>query len=339
MSALWLRPVALAVLALYAAGGGLLVSAALAGETPKPDPAAEDRRRATGLAEQIEKLRPLHRKLGKPRPGDWRAGPGRNERGQTFQQYLRCRPVRPIRKRRVLYIQPLGGFTKTQRKIVELTADFMGRYFNLPVKVRKDLPMSLIPKRARRTHPSWGVNQILSTYVLDEVLVPRLPPDAAACIAFTATDLWPGPGWNFVFGQASLRQRVGVWSIFRNGDPEAGPAAFRLCLLRTLKTATHETGHMFSMQHCTAYECNMCGSNHRAESDRRPLALCPECAAKVCWATRSEPIPRYRKLLAFAREQGLKEAAGTYEKSIKALGGKVSPPGPTTRRSRPRSDP
>ncbi len=286
-------------------------------------PAAEDRSRAKRLAGQIEKLRPLHTKLGRPRPGDWRAGPGADEPGQTFAEYLRCRPVRPVGTRRILYIQPLGDFSKTQRKIVDLSADFMGLYFNLPVKVHKDLPLSVIPRRARRVHPTWGVKQVLSTYVLDEVLAPRLPADAAACIAFTTSDLWPGAGWNFVFGQASLRQRVGVWSIHRNGDPDAGAAAFRLCLLRTLKTATHETGHMFSMRHCTAYECNMCGSNHLEESDRRPLSLCPECLGKVCWATRTEPIGRFGKLLEFARRYGFKTEADIYARSIKALGGQV----------------
>ncbi len=59
---------------------------------------------------------------------------------------------------------------------------------------------------------------------------------------------------------------MGVWSIYRNGDPRQGDDAFRLCLRRTIKTATHETGHMFSMYHCTLFECNMCGSNHRVEN-------------------------------------------------------------------------
>ena len=297
------------------------------------EPTAADRRRAKRLAEQIEKLRPLHKKLGKPRPGDWRAGPGADEPGQTFAEYLRCRPVRPVGTRRVIYVQPLGGFTGTQRKIVDLSAEFMGMYFNLPVKVLKPLPASVIPKRARRVHPTWGVQQILSTYVLDDVLAPRLPKDAAAYIAFTASDLWPGAGWNFVFGQASLRGRVGVWSIYRNGDPAAGRRAFRLCLLRTLKTATHETGHMFSMRHCTAYECNVCGSNHLEESDRRPLSLCPECLGKVCWATRTEPLARFQKLLTFAGRHGFATEAGIYARSIKALGGKV-PPGTTKKGSR-----
>ena len=33
----------------------------------------------------------------------------------------------------------------------------------------------------------------------------------------------------------------------------------------------HETGHMFSMRHCTKYECLMSGTNHMGETDRRPL--------------------------------------------------------------------
>ena len=269
------------------------------------------------LRRVIKKLQPLHKKLGKPRPADWLAR--FKEPGQTFDEYLRCRPVLPRGTRHVLYIQPVGTFTADQRKVVTLTAQFMGLYFNLPANVRKDLPLSVIPAEARRTHPTWGDKQILTTYVLDKVLRPRLPKDAAAYLAFTASDLWPGKGWNFVFGQASLRQRVGVWSIYRNGDPGISAAAFRLCLLRTMKTATHETGHMFSMLHCTAWECNMCGSNNRQESDRRPLALCPQCLSKVCWATQTSPLPRFSALGAFCKKHGLKTEAQFYEKSGQAL--------------------
>jgi predicted Zn-dependent protease/phosphatidylglycerophosphate synthase len=179
---------------------------------------------------------------------------------------------------------------------VALSAEFLGRFYSTAVTTRGTLPLSVVPASARRNHPSWGMEQALAPYVLDEILKPRLPRDAAVSIAFTTCDLWPGPGWNFVFGQASLHERVGVWSLYRNGDPEEGPAAFRLCLLRTLKTAVHEVGHMFSIQHCTAYECGMCGSNHREESDRRPLWFCPECQAKVCWATGADPATRYRQL-------------------------------------------
>jgi len=292
---------------------------------------SEDLARAKQLEKTIAHLKPLHRKLRNPGPHDWLAQ--HHEPGQTFRQYLACRPVRPIGKRSVIYVQPLGTFSNTQRKIIELTAEFIGLYFDTKVKISKDLPLSVIPAKARRTHPTWGDKQILSTYVLEKVLAPRLPKDAAAYIALTTSDLWPGRGWNFVFGQASLRNRVGVWSIYRNGDPDKDSSTFGLCLLRTMRTATHETGHMFSMHHCIAYECNMCGSNHRQESDRRPIALCPQCLAKVCWATGSDPLGRYGKLYRFCKANGLGPEAAFYAKSIVALGGKVPSTQPTAGRA------
>lgn len=280
---------------------------------------AGDAGKVKELASTIEKLLPLHKRLGKPGPSDWLAH--HPESGQTFKEYLASDPVTPTGKRTVIYIQPLGDFTKTQRQIVKLTADFMGRFYTRPVKIMEDIPLSVVPASAKRKHPSWGMDQILTGYVLDDMLKPKLPDDAAACIAFTTSDLWPGEGWNFVFGQASLQDRVGVWSIYRNGDPDKSEADFKLCLLRTMKTAVHETGHMFSILHCTRYECVMCGSNHREESDRRPLWCCPECMAKVCWATGADPAERYRKLAAFCKDNGFKTEEEFFGKSIKALGG------------------
>ena len=82
-------------------------------------------------------------------------------------------------------IVPLGEFKATQRKIITLTAAYMQIYFGLPVKIKKDMSLSVIPEKARRVHPTWGDNQILSTYVLNDLLRPRLPKDAVAYIAFT----------------------------------------------------------------------------------------------------------------------------------------------------------
>jgi archaemetzincin len=265
------------------------------------------------LPPKFRQLLPLHAKLGKPRPGEWLDK--HPEPGQDYREYIASRPVRPTRQRGVIYVQPLGEFNATERKIITLTAEYMQIYFGLPVRIKKDMPLSVIPAKARRVHPTWGDKQILSTYVLSDVLRPRLPKDAVAYIAFTTSDLWPGAGWNFVFGMASLVERVGVWSIYRNGDPDASADAFRLCLRRTIKTATHETGHMFSIPHCTFYECNMCGSNHRAESDRHPLWLCPVCLAKLCWATKVDPQKRYEKLAAFCKKHGLEREREFYQKS------------------------
>ncbi|MCX7804263.1 MAG: archaemetzincin [Planctomycetota bacterium] len=272
------------------------------------------------LSEIAGRLRPLHVPLGKPGPHDWLAR--HREPGQTFREYVASRPTLPRGRRTVIFIQPIGGFGKEQWRIVGLTAEYLGICFHLPVRTRDAVPLDSIPARARRVHPAWGDRQILTGYILEEVLKPHLPDDAAACLGLTASDLWPGEGWNFVFGQASLSERVGVWSLYRNGDPAAGEEGFRLYLLRTLKTAAHETGHMFSMLHCTAWECNMCGSNHREESDRRPLWECPECMAKICWAAGAAPAERYRRLAAFCAASGLEKERAFYEKSFKLLEGR-----------------
>ena len=269
------------------------------------------------LKQAADTVRPLHHELGVPGPSDWLAN--HDEPGQTFQAYVASGPVTPTDARRTIVILPLGAFSGNQRRILDLTCDFMKRFYGVPVRVQSPRPLSAIPAHARRRHPAWGVRQLLTRYVLDEILKPRMPGDAIAHLALTACDLWPGKGWNFVFGQASLRHRVGVWSIHRNGDPDAGDDGFRLCLMRTVKTAVHEVGHMLSMRHCIAYECCMNGSNHRQEADRRPLWLCPECMAKVCWATRTPPAPRYRRLADFCAEHGLQREENVFRASRRML--------------------
>jgi archaemetzincin len=301
--------------------------------TPAPQTAvpAGGEARAAELEAVAKKLAPLFTRLGKPQPGDWLLS--HLEPGQTFRQWLAAKPVNALGERRVLYIQPLGDFTAGQQRVLADTADFMSRYFGLPVKQLPALADTVVPAEARRQHPQWGMKQMLSTYVLDRVLKPRLPKDAAAMIAFTATDLWPGEGWNFVFGQASLQDRVGVWSLYRNGNADKKDE-YALCLLRTVKTAVHETGHMFSIWHCTAWECVMCGSNNREESDRRPLEPCPECLPKLCLATGVEPVARYQKLEEFCRAAELKSDAEFYAKCLKALGAeslKSAPQPPTSK--------
>ena len=144
-------------------------------------------------------------------------------------------------------------FTSLRSKLQALP--FLSYFFDLPVMIKDNLPLSLIPQSARRSHPSWGTKQILTTYVIEEILIPRLPDDGAAFLALTNADLWPGPGWNFVFGQASIEDHVGVWSMYRNGDPDKSKDDFKISLVRTLKTAAHEIGHMFSMLHCIKYKC------------------------------------------------------------------------------------
>ncbi len=263
------------------------------------------------------RLRPLAEPLPAPRPGDWLAV--HHEPGQTFAEYRDARPIRRSDQLHTIYLCFVGEFSSAQRRILDLTRDYLALFFDGPVKVSRHVALAAIPPWARRTHPTWGDPQVLTGYVLHELLEPGRPADALAYVALTATDLWPGPGWNFVFGEANLRERTGVWSLYRNGDPGQGEAAFRLSLRRTLGTASHELGHILTMHHCTAFRCLMNGSNHQQERDARPLYLCPVCLRKLCWNLRVEPVPYLTKLRAFCEQNAINPESGWYGGALATL--------------------
>ncbi len=271
----------------------------------------------TELHAAAEKIASLHQKKRPPEPDDWLAS--HPERGQTFEQYRRSNPNRPTKIRTTLYVQPIGEFTAAQNKLVEETAELLSRFYHVRTKVLGRIGLEVIPAEARRVSRGDGT-QILTTYVLEGLLKPRRPRDAVAVLGLTTADLWPGQGWNFVFGQASLSERVGVWSLARYGNLDGTAEEVRQFRLRMFKVAVHETGHMFGIAHCTTYECGMNGSNHLGEMDSRPFSFCPECVQKVWWACHADPRKRYRLLADFAKRQGLEVEAAFWEKSAVRLG-------------------
>jgi archaemetzincin len=314
------RPVlksTIALLILAAAICWVATTRAVAPKVPSGPKRLSERDQKT-LPAPMQSLIPLHKLLREPEPNDWLAQ--HEEPGETYRQYLAARPIRATAERRTIWIQPLGKFTADQRKIVDLTAEFLGHCYQLPVKIAPDMSLSIIPDEGRRKHPGTLEPQILTTYVLHEILKPQMPPDAVVSLALTADDLWPGDGWNFVFGQASLRDRVGVWSIHRFGDASESEEAFKQVLLRALKTAAHETGHMFSLPHCVHFECLMNGSNHLVEADRKPLWACPQCLAKICHGTGADPAVRFKALAEFAQAQGFTAEQEFWEQSLSTLG-------------------
>ncbi len=83
----------------------------------------------------------------------------------------------------------------------------------------------------------------------------------------------------------------------------------------------HETSHMFGLAHCTFFNCLMNGSNHLAESDRRPLHLCPVCLRKLQWSVGFDVRERYRALERVARAEGFADEADWLSKEIRILHG------------------
>ena len=266
---------------------------------------------------ETAKLDELQTSLSEPEPHDWRAT--MIEPAQSFARYVGSDPITITKERDKLYVLPLGEFTDREMQIVEMSCEHLGLYFSCPSLLMPAIDDAVISESARRIHAVTREEQFLTTEILRDILPEHLPDDAIALLALTATDVWPGNNWNFVFGQASLKDRVGVWSLARLGNPEGSLAEFTTVLRRALKIASHETGHMFSLPHCLYYECNMGGRGSREEGDRAPMHLCPECLAKVHWSTRAEPVKRMEALAEFCQLANLETEFAYYKQALLQL--------------------
>jgi archaemetzincin len=245
--------------------------------------------------------------LERPRPGDWLDE--HEEAGQTFIDYAESHPNRPTAERHIIYLLPIGDFPAEASPPLAALRDYAAAYFQLEVRI---LPAVMpaagefSPRENRHTHR----RQVL-TADIRKYLAAHLPPDAFCLLGVTMADLYPAPSWNYVFGEASLSERVGVYSFARY-DPaffgeERGPGWRRLILERACKVLVHETGHMFGLPHCIYFHCVMNGSNSLDEADRQGHQLCPVCLRKLHWNAQFDAVQRYRDLAAFYRREGWPE--------------------------------
>jgi archaemetzincin len=269
--------------------------------TPRFDPFDFD-------PELFEKKRP-------PRSGDWLAR--FPEKGQSYEKYVSGLPVRPTARRKEIVVQPLGPFDPAQRDVLETLRELTSIFFEVPVVVASDRDL---PRKGRR---GTGVHTQYHAGVILDDLSPRLPTTAICSLGITMGDLYPEPSWNFVFGLASLDKRVGVYSLARffpafTGEPDTASAR-RKALRRSIQVLAHEAGHMFSLEHCTEYECLMNGSNSLDEMDRQVGMLCPTCLRKLQWNLGFDVRKRYERLRDFYRRVGLEELASWMDRRLERI--------------------
>jgi len=243
----------------------------------------------------------------KPGPFDWLAW--HPEKGQTFEQFVRSKPLLPDSQRDTIYLQPFGEFPEDGGIRLMDLQQFTSAFFGMNVKLQ---PIVLLETTAAssRINTQSKKRQFLTGDLL-RYLSRELPDDAYARLGITLEDLYGGPGWNFLFGQASLRNRVGIYSFarfdarFYGEEPREGWR--RVVLLRGCKVLAHETSHMFGIHHCTFYHCVMNGSNHEFELDAQPLHLCPVDLRKLYYSIGFDVLEHYRRLLEFSETHGFDE--------------------------------
>jgi archaemetzincin len=239
--------------------------------------------------------------LARPGPHDWLAN--HPEPGQTYEQFLATDPNIPDKRRRYIDLLVLGRFSPKSNPSPPILAEYATTFLGIESRLLKPVRLSELSATSR-ANPHTSKRQIYTPDILD-ALRKRIAKDAFCLQAVTMEDLYPDPTWNFVFGQASLTDRVGVYSFARY-DPafsdEPRDEDYRKRLLRrSLKVMVHEIGHMFGLLHCVYFRCVMNGSNHLAEADARPMHLCPVCLRKLHQSVGFDPVVRYQRLEAFYR--------------------------------------
>ncbi len=242
-------------------------------------------------------------KLGEPKPGEWLSILA--EPGQTYEEYVRVARNLKSERRDTIYLLPLGRMDKQTTATLNQMAEFAGIFFACKVRV---LPAVALPKSAYvHRRKQYDAAEILRR------MARHVPKDALAVVGVTTADLYSGR-LAFVFGLASLRSRVAVYSLRRYGTP--GTPEF---LRRALKIVAHETGHVFAITHCIFYRCCMNGSNSLDESDSQPLHYCPLCHDKLRHALAFDPEERFKKLAAFYDKIGFEQEARVVRGRLEGL--------------------
>ncbi|MBY0487002.1 MAG: archaemetzincin [Flavobacteriaceae bacterium] len=259
----------------------------------------------------LDKLAHLDVKLSVPKEGEWLAE--HQEDGQSFEKYCAIKPTSISDERNVIYIQTIGKFTPKEHKIVENTVAYVSLFFKLKTLVLPTISENEIPANKKRI--KYGIEQLDASYINNKILPSKIPKDGIVLMAITAKDLYPSPSWNYVFGLANYKKRTGISSFNRfltNDD-------YTLCLDRTIKTAVHEIGHMFSMSHCKHAVCLMNGVNHIVESDSKPNVLCSECLKKLSWNLKYDDKQRLKGLISYLREHDLEKDAVILQQQLDVL--------------------
>ncbi len=289
-------------------------------------PTADVRKAAHGALSQLAPELQRHfepsddfEPMRKPGPSDWLAK--HHEGGQTFDDFRQAEPNRPDQQRRVIYLVAMGEFPESQSAQFEPLREFTEAYFTLETKLLPRMPLAEGQIQSRlneNTHKP----QLLTTDLM-RVLEQQLPDDAYCLLGITLSDLFTGSELNYVFGQATLRTRVGVFSFARFDpaffDDPIPPDVETLMLRRSCRTLAHEISHMFGMHHCTFFTCVVNGSNNLAESDSRPLHACPVCLRKLHESVGFDPLKREEHLLGIYRQLHLDDEAAWVERRLSRL--------------------
>ena len=205
-----------------------------------------------------------------------------------------------------IYLQEFGEFNqdfiKSLCKFCELF------YPKLLVKclpvLKFETELSAIKKRKNIYGDQYLAQDILA------YMEKRVPKDAYCVMGITLKDIYPGDSWNFVYGWAKYKARVGIFSFLRWDDDFAEGSTKEInwneIVYPSMRTMVHEIGHMFGITHCVYNRCLMNGFNHIEENYLNPLEFCPICFRKIITNIGFDRTERYKDLISYCKSSNLK---------------------------------
>jgi archaemetzincin len=254
-----------------------------------------------------------------PKANDWLTT--YSEMNQSYDVFMNSEHFIPDSQSNIIYLLPIGTFVSEKSPSLADLQEYCVAFFGLKVVLLP--PMELwrridLHSRLR----SGNLRQYLTTD-MQSLIKKRMPEDAFCILGVTMEDLYPDEKWNFVFGEAEPTARVGVFS-FKRFTPDWSRHPWtdesrRLLLRRSCDVLAHEIGHMFALEHCTYFECVMCGSNNQIESDSRPMHCCPVCLRKLRSSACFDLLKRYEALRDFCKTRGLKDEAEWNQRQVTDL--------------------
>jgi archaemetzincin len=266
--------------------------------------------------EYFEQIKKHDIELAQPVEGDWLYS--HKEKGQSFEQFMNSKHIVPTHEANIIYIRPIGNFNSLQNQQIELLREYLEIFFQLKTKTLETVSNDVIPESAQRIGYENN-QQFLAGYILDNVLKKDKPLKRIALMGLTEVDLYPKPEWNFVFGLASYRDKVGVSSIYRLQDGKLTTENFNLCLSRLLKISSHEIGHMFGLHHCILADCVMNGTNSMSETDKSSARLCSVCQRKLNSGIKYDNKKRLLELEQYFKNNNLTEELKLMQKDVAVI--------------------
>jgi archaemetzincin len=281
---------------------------------------------------------PGYQELPRVGRGDWLSE--HKEDGQTFTRYSRASfKTGPHGYFDKIGLVPIGDFgaggTEAEPSLTAL-AELSAAYFGCKATIVPPVPAGAIAGGVPTDQLLAGQVQ---AHLLEREFQKALPRGTFCTVGVTMQDLTiekDGEVWNFVFGQASLMDAVGVFSFARYtptfGGDRVGSAAERakLMLRRSARVLVHETGHIFGLKHCVHFLCVMNGHNSLEESDASVMHLCPVCLRKLHSNVGFDVVERYTALQAWYHQHGLDEEEAWVTDRMEYLRTTCAPCAPAT---------